>query len=124
MSFDWSEYLNLAQELAGQAVGLSCQEAKSRSAISRAYYAAYCKARNHLRSEGHAIPRGGQAHTYVRDQFKNSPYKVRKGVGAHLNRLRKDRNQADYDDTVTRLSAKTKKALRLAKVVISKLSSL
>ena len=39
MSFDWSEYLDLARELA------KFSEAGQRSAISRAYYAAFCTAR-------------------------------------------------------------------------------
>jgi len=125
MSFDWSEYLNLAQELAGQATGPSSQEAKWRSAISRAYYAAFCEARNHLRDkERHSIPRGVEIHRYVRNQFKKSPDRVRKEVGENLNRLRIDRNKADYDDTVAGLSADTKKALKLAERIISKLGSL
>lgn len=125
MNFDWSEYLNLAQELAGQATSPSSQEAKLRSAISRAYYAAFCEARNHLRDrEKHSIPRGGQAHPYVRNQFKKSPDKVRREVGENLNRLRIDRNKADYDDTIAGLSAVTRKALSLAERVLSRLDSL
>ncbi len=49
MSFEWSEYLNVAQELIEQAKKASYQEAKVRAAISRAYYAAFGAARNHLR---------------------------------------------------------------------------
>ncbi len=57
MSFDWSEYLNLAQELAGKATTPASQEAKLR-AISRAYYAAFVQARNFLRDrDGLTIPR-------------------------------------------------------------------
>ena len=116
MSFDWSEYLDLAQELAGQATSPSSQEAKLRSAISRAYYAAFCTARNHLRDrEKHSIPRGGQAHPYVRDQFKQSPDKVRKKVGENLNRLRIQRNKADYDDILARLPDTAKRAIRRGK---------
>jgi uncharacterized protein (UPF0332 family) len=80
MSFDWSEYLTVAQELASQAItstmhqgtiraklrhainrayyaafrkarSRSSDEAKFRCAISRAYYAAFRKARNHLRDK-------------------------------------------------------------------------
>jgi uncharacterized protein (UPF0332 family) len=124
MSFDWSEYLDLAQELAGRATGPSSQEAKLRSAISRAYYAAFCKARNHLRdNEGLPIPKV-DVHRYVRDQFKNSPDKARKEVGENLNRMRKDRNKADYDDRITRLADVTTKAVRLADQVIHRLRSL
>lgn len=36
MTFEWSEYLNLARELAGKATTPANQEAKLRAAISRA----------------------------------------------------------------------------------------
>jgi uncharacterized protein (UPF0332 family) len=77
MTFDWSEYLKLAQELAGQAVSPANKEAKLRSSVSRAYYAAFCKARNYLRDiGGHLIPSTPEAHIYVRDEFKRSPNKL------------------------------------------------
>src|SRR5712691_11547613 len=83
MSFDWSEYLIVAKELASQTTAPlktrnkimmtllnvvnrayygafkkvakpSLDEAKLRCAISRAYYGAFRKARNHLRDkDGH-----------------------------------------------------------------------
>lgn len=81
MSFDWSEYLNVAKELAGIATNPANQEAKLRAAISRAYYAAFIKARNHLRdNEGHSIPRTADAHRYVWEQFDTSPEPVRQNV--------------------------------------------
>ena len=98
MSFDWSQYLNLAKELAGQATGPAGPEARSRSALSRAYYALLCLARNHLRDkEGLSIPRN-KVHTYVIEQFKDSPDSTRSQFGHDLDRLRWDRNKADYDD--------------------------
>jgi uncharacterized protein (UPF0332 family) len=124
MSFDWSEYLNLAQELTGQAVSPSSQEAKLRSAISRAYYAAFCKARNHLRDKEGLPIQKIDVHQYVRNRFKSSPDKVRKKVGENLNRMRKDRNKADYDDEVPRLAAMTVKTLKLADQVIRRLRNL
>ena len=125
MSFDWSEYLGLAQELAGQIVSPASQEAKLRAAISRAYYAVFCKARNHLRDhEGHAIPLGGQAHAYVRDQFKNSPDRLRSQIGHNLDRLRRHRNLGDYDDTVSGLLPLTSRDLKLAQRALSSLTTL
>jgi uncharacterized protein (UPF0332 family) len=122
MSFDWSEYLDLAQELAGQATGPSSQEAKLRSAISRAYYAAFCSARNHLRDkERHTIPSGGEAHQYVQNQFKKGGDKVRKKVGENLNRLHIHRKKADYEDRVTKLPATTEYALKVAQRIVSNL---
>ena len=126
MSFDWLEYLDLARELAGSTTGLSSQEARLRSAISRSYYAAFCKARNHLRDkEGvDTIPNGGQVHSYVRNQFTRSPDRVRKRAGTNLNRLRIDRNKADYDDIVTGLPATTKRVLKQSERIISTLGAL
>ena len=50
--FDWEHYLNLAYELAGTSPpSVPDAEAKSRAAISRAYYAAFCHARNYLKTK-------------------------------------------------------------------------
>jgi len=125
MSFDWTEYLNLAQELVGQPTSLASREARLRTAISRAYYAAFCESRNHLRDkEGRQIPPEGTVHRYVRDEFKSSADKLRKQIGHDLDRLRSDRNKADYDDTVTGLDAISKVDLALAGRVISLLAKL
>lgn len=125
MSFDWSEYLNLSQELAGQSTSPSTQEAKLRSAISRAYYATFCKARNHLRDkEGHTIPSGGEAHQYVQNQFKKGGDKVRRKVGENLTRLHIHRKNADYEDIATRLPATAEYALKIAGRAISNLHRL
>src|SRR6266699_1738747 len=85
MSFDWSDYLIVAQELTSQTAASSknrskikvklldfinrayygtfkkvrrrsLDEAKLRCAISRAYYGAFRKARNHLRDKDHQPP--------------------------------------------------------------------
>jgi len=125
MSFQWSEYLTLARELIGQAGSPAGQEARRRAAVSRAYYAAFCESRNDLRErEGHRIPVGGRAHQYVRDEFKKSADRRRKQVGYDLDRLRSDRNTADYNDHVAGLDAMTKADLALAGKVISILSGL
>lgn len=89
MSFDWSQYLNVARELAGTATTPANQEAKLRAAISRAYYAAFINARNHLRNqEGILIARTSAAHKYVSDQFECSSDTVRQSLGKKLLRLR------------------------------------
>ena len=58
MSFDWSEYLTLAQELTSASTSSPIQEAHLRAAVSRAYYAAFCKARNYLHNkDGYLTPK-------------------------------------------------------------------
>ncbi|HEY9876770.1 MAG TPA: HEPN domain-containing protein [Candidatus Obscuribacterales bacterium] len=125
MTFDWSQYLSLAKEMAGQATTPANQEAKLRDATSRAYYAAFILARNHLRDkEGHTIPTTGDAHKYVWKQFDLSPDPVWQLVANDLKKLRMYRNQADYVDKFPGLAGITKTAIQLSEEVISNLSSL
>lgn len=44
--FDWGEYLTLAEELRDRPRKQGLHEACGRTAVSRAYYAAYCHIRN------------------------------------------------------------------------------
>ncbi|MEH2411205.1 HEPN domain-containing protein [Nostoc sp.] len=125
MNFDWSEYLNVAKELAGGATTSANQEAKFRAAISRAYYAAFITARNHLRDQEEiSIPKTSDAHRYVSDQFELSSDLIRKSVAKKLARLRGFRKQADYVDKFPGLSGITIIALDLSEEIISILSNL
>lgn len=125
MSFDWLEYLNLARELSGQTTSPPTAEAKSRSAISRAYYAVLCKARNHLRdNDGQEIPRGTNLHEYVIMEFQESRETERKEIGIGLDRLRINRNRADYNDTVSGLPSLTQTTVMLAERLIARLNRL
>ncbi|MFB2917012.1 HEPN domain-containing protein [Aerosakkonema funiforme] len=124
MTFNCSEYLNLARELAGKSTAASSEEAKLRSAISRAYYAAFIQARNLLRDRDNlTIPRD-KAHKYVIEQFQNSVDDKRRKLGEKLQRLRDFRNQADYNDTFPKVAAKTEEALGLARRIILGISNL
>lgn len=124
MSFSWSHYLNLAQELAEISGKPSNKEAKLRAALSRAYYAAFNIARDHLRyKEGRTIP-ADDAHWYIINQFKNSRDKIRVDIGFELDRLRRLRNRADYDSDFVLLPRQTQKAVKDAEKVISKLTRL
>ena len=125
MKFDWSEYVNLAQELAGQSGRLASDEAKLRTAVSRAYYALHCKVRNYIHDvERLPIPSTGEAHQFIIDMFERSPDKRRRKIGQTLKRLRIDRIKADYHDVVTGLPSMAALALKLAQQAISTLSTL
>jgi uncharacterized protein (UPF0332 family) len=99
MSFDWSDFLKLAESLARAERASSLEEAALRSAVSRAYYAAFCLSRNYARDRGR-IALTGQArdHGIVKDYFKYSRVRDHKKIGTKLDRLRDNRNCADYDD--------------------------
>lgn len=124
MSFDWLDYLDLAEELAGQGKAVSSQESRLRSAVSRAYYAAFCKARNRLRDQEKLTMPPFDVHKYVWNQFKGSSARVRKEIGMNGDRLKKDRVKVDYDDTIPNVASLTVKALRLSSQIINRLDRL
>jgi len=124
MNFEWSDYLELARELAGQTASPAGTEARLRSAISRAYYAAFCKCRNHLPDVGTQLPQGPAIHQFVRDEFKDSTDKKRKKIGNDLDRLRADRNKADYDDSISGLGKMVYMDIELAEQIINALGRL
>jgi uncharacterized protein (UPF0332 family) len=126
MSFDWLDYLRLAQFLTGVSKNSPGQEANFRAAVSRAYYAAFCKARNYLRDvdKDSQVTGTRDIHGYVLDQFMKSPDKIRGRIAINLERLRRYRNMADYDDTMTINQANVLKTLKQAEQVIADLDSL
>ncbi|MEG3902452.1 HEPN domain-containing protein [Microcoleus sp. B4-C5] len=132
MRFDWSEYLNLAQELAATNSDSSAnREAKLRSAISRAYYSTFCLARNYLRDieQDPRLFRKNRdinEHQYVAEEFIEHPTQMKNMVkiGENLSRLRELRNKADYEDTMFNLQREARNALMLGENIISGLNEL
>ena len=99
MSFNWADYLRFAESLVSTPSSPGPEEAALRAAISRAYYAAFCSARNLAESRGEMTrARRSTDHRLVIDHFQDAPEFVRQQIGADLSRLRRFRNNADYDD--------------------------
>ena len=124
MSFDWNDYLTLAQELHQQSSSSNIKEAKLRSAISRAYYAAFIQARNFLLNQGQLLPSDGQVHRLVAEQFNLGQDLVWRDVGRKLRVLRLARNRADYDEVVHQLEATARRTLHLSNQVFELLKTL
>lgn len=106
MSFDWCDFLDLAFELESKGK----KEADFRSAISRAYYASYCSARNHLRDNENDPCFQNQKicqktekksiHWILIEKYKNHSNPHRQDIGHDLERLFDDRKKADYEDVI------------------------
>lgn len=90
MSFDWEDYVYLAEDLLSQP-----EESYLRSAISRAYYGVFCIARNR---KGYKEFAGSNVHWRVINEYKNSSDRNERNVGRVLDKLRKSRNDADYNE--------------------------
>lgn len=101
MGFDWKDYLILAQFLHGNSAIKYSEEAARRAAVSRAYYAAYCYARNYARDNLGFVPEGnGSDHGNLiswYNVFDNYNPQL-SGIGDNLAELLQWRNTCDYDD--------------------------
>lgn len=111
MPFDWTEYLKLAEFLHTCKDGFS-REATLRSAISRAYYAAFCEARRHAVTEM-SFPdnRDSKDHELLKRHYRSNKMS---GVADRLDKLRQWRNECDYDDVAHNVGIKCKESLTLA----------
>lgn len=89
---DETGFLELADELS-----TGSRQADWRTAISRAYYAAFHKARSFLGQSGFRVPVAERAHAYLWMRLSNSDHPDVNIAGDNLNRLRSIRNRADYD---------------------------
>jgi len=119
MRFVWADYLELARHLAGD---LSCaytDEAASRSAVSRAYYAAFCHARGYCTLRLGFRPRGTSSdHDGVRACLHRNGYH---DLAIRLEQLRRWRNHCDYDNVVRDPAAIASSAVRFAQIVVGRL---
>src|SRR5437899_3066148 len=117
MSFDWTEYLLLAEEMSGLIpANPASEEARQRSAVSRAYYAAFHVCLNKL---GAKVPAYQNSHLAVVEYFQYNQSKTYKDIGTRLNRLLLDRRMADYDEEIMRLEWVTAKAVTNAREIVS-----
>ncbi|WP_413509927.1 hypothetical protein [Carnobacterium maltaromaticum] len=113
MDFDWNSYYNLAKELS-----VCNDEAKQRTAISRAYYSAYRLMRDKVSIasyEGRS-----SSHADVWNFIGKTNYRSCKSDGFILKELRQ---KADYDANMPDLEADCEEALILAEQIINKINN-
>jgi hypothetical protein len=58
----------------------------------------------------------------VIEKFKYDADRLHREIGVNLDRLRRERNRADYDDTIDRLADTAAKALLQAETIVSGLA--
>jgi hypothetical protein len=115
MAFDWEEYLTLANSLKGNA-----DEASKRSAISRAYYCVFNRARIFaIQRLGYIYREGEPSHQAMWSFFKGGL----SGVGLNGKKIKDIRRKADYDDDFPDIDNDLISAFRYAGNVLSYLSS-
>jgi uncharacterized protein (UPF0332 family) len=127
MSYDWQKLLNMAREL-NQTPFVTITydtETFQRTAINRAYYSSFIKARNLLRDiDGLDVPTSADAHAFVVNEFKFDYEPSRSQIGRYLAKLKSYRLFADYEDNVMNLSYSTNDAIQIANKIVAALNKI
>jgi hypothetical protein len=97
--FDWSEYFQLAEELAKRT-----DEASIRSALSRAYYYVYHLALQRAQDNGFGARPGEGTHKQLWRNYSGSPEPACQILAEIAARLKEKRERADYQKTYYRIA--------------------
>ena len=123
MPFEWKRLVNVARQLEEQAGKDELNaEALQRSAVGRAYYAAFGHARSYAQSFlGYKVKGDADDHGALRAHLKRSR---RGGDAQRLDSLRWWRNDADYADELPWADAKiiVAEAIKAAEKLINSLT--
>jgi hypothetical protein len=118
MTFDWNDYITLAEDLIKNKPG----QAQLRSATSRAYYAAFIKCRN--RSPYNTV-KGGDVHFKVISFYKREEGSREEfSIGYNLDALRVKRNESDYDSRYFVKTGEVANHIKLARLIVESLQKL
>lgn len=118
--FPCDGYLQLAKRLATVVDNESCM----RSAVSRAYYASLHRSIIFAESKGVRFQCKGKSeiHGEVLDYFKYHSSTVLHFVGVNLGRLKKNRNECDYDDNIGNIKKTAENAIINAEEIFNSIS--
>lgn len=130
---DWLEFAKLGKEYIHET-----NKAKQRTGISRFYYSAFCSSRDYInenrtylnkKSEEIMTSKNVDVHRETSKIFKKHP-KFKKGnkgkiISKNLNKLRKMRNQADYDKNIDKpLSNMINESKKISEIILNSLKEL
>lgn len=120
MPFDWKYYLSLAQLLHRDH---SNNQAALRTAISRAYYAAYHPAKDWAVNQRGLDPKANHHEVwslYLRDSNDRTIFEI----GSHGDRLKRSRVHADYEPGLSTTTGDSARALATAEKILYLLGGL
>lgn len=118
-TFDWSEYLKLAEELAARK-----EEACLRSSLSRAYYYVYNLALSRAKRNGFVPVQGESTHGQLWRLFSGSPESECIKLGQIALRLKERREKADYKPVYRRIEEDIPQVLEEAQAFAARLEKL
>jgi len=116
MSFNWIEFIELSEKL----IDNFKDQASFRTSISRAYYGAFCLARDKKQINS----TDKNVHKIVIETFQKSSNINEKKVGKILYDLRKSRNEADYQTNKSFDLNNTKRIIQKSREIVNLLSNI
>lgn len=115
---DFRDYLSLANTLVN-----GTTEGEWRTAVSRAYYAAFHVARELLVALNFRVPHAERAHGYLWLRLANARHADVQDAGNRLNALCRERNRSDYDAHLTVHQAMARNHIQRADEIIQALDA-
>jgi len=113
MTFEWKDYIRIAEDLLNRG-----DEAYFRSSISRAYYGTFGPARN---KKGYKEYAGADVHWKVINEYNNQS---EQDIGRTLDKLRRARNDADYNEEKLIKKDLAERTILIAKKVLTSIENL
>jgi len=99
MSFDWFDYINIAEILHSQGKRGEFEQACFRCAVSRSYYAAFIFSKKYAESKGQNFEiYDGSSHKRVIEYFTRNKNPRLQTIGEDLYKLKRVRILSDYKD--------------------------
>lgn len=122
---NWENYIKISEIFLDKDLYPEFGNSLRRSAISRAYYGAFCLARNKaVEMKWININNSVQDHKTVKEYYIKHRDKDKNKIGLKLDRLRKKRNQADYRDTFYHVGRYAKTCVKNAKEIVINLNNI
>jgi uncharacterized protein (UPF0332 family) len=118
--FDWSNYLDFSKRVLNFNCDSQIEEAKYRTIVSRAYYAAFHNSSLYMKNVLGIPPiTGPGAHQWVIDNLNNSSDLKANEAAAKLKTLKWSRRIADYDSDKKTKERHATNAIKLSEQIIS-----
>lgn len=126
MTFNWKDFLTFAENIKAAPDKPGPQEAALRSAVSRAYYAAFQAALEFGVSEKFSPQWSGEDHIAIRKYFQQYTPKsdVRRKIALELQRLYDNRRKADYAKSVQNPTSLADWSIKSSQVIFLNLEQL
>ena len=134
LKFNWNRYIDFAEDLLKTIPKDEEDEVKERCGISRAYYGAFHRAQNYLNKIGITVDvKDKGSHNRVIDEFNTigKSNRLWAGIGLELNRLKIQRQKADYHDRYfeaiekfSKLRNELEKSVSRARYIVKKIDEI